>query len=189
MAARVDRSSLGAGVIAGIAGGIAGTFAMNGAQTLWSKAFNGYHSGSAAGPHDSRDGQEKNEDQNANEHFAQTIATVTIQRPLTRGELKAGATAVHFAFGSLLGALYGATMEATREQATGSGRAAATGAAFGTAVWVGADEVAMPLLGVSDGGQDYPLEAHAQSLFAHLAFGVTTELVRRGVRALLTTSD
>jgi putative membrane protein len=68
-------------------------------------------------------------------------------------------------------------MERTREAPL------AVGAAFGTAVWLGADELAMPALGLSRRDVDYPLEAHAQSFAAHIVFGVTTDLVRRAVRA------
>jgi hypothetical protein len=189
---------LGAGVLAGMAGGLAGTLAMNEVQALWSRAVDGYRSTSAAGRHDSRDWQEKNEDANANEVLAQTVATHTIDRPLTEDELQVAAPVVHFSFGTALGAIYGGIMEAVtrrREASFAFGRRATdrprgpsvailAGAAFGAAVWVGADEIAMPVLGLSS-ERDYPLEAHVQSLVAHLAFGITAEVVRRGVRALL----
>ena len=51
------------------------------------------------------------------------------------------------------------------------------------AVWAGADELAMPLLGLSR--RDYPLEAHLQAFTAHLVYGVTTEAVRRLFRRAL----
>ena len=190
--------TVGAGVLAGIVGGLAGTLAMNEVQALWSRAVDGYRSTSAAGRHDSRDWQEKNEDDNANELMAQTVATHTIDRRLTDDELKVAAPIVHFSFGSALGAIYGGIMEAigrreltrqthgrrSTDRPDGPSGAILAGAAFGTAVWVGADEIAMPVLGLST-GQDYPVEAHLQSLVAHLAFGITAEFVRRGVRALL----
>ena len=59
------------------------------------------------------------------------------------------------------------------------------GAAFGTAVWGGADEIAVPMLGLSKPNAEYPLEAHAQAFAAHIVYGVTTELVRRAVRPLM----
>jgi len=177
----IDRDrNVTAGVVAGLIGGIAGTIAMNEAQALWSWMVNGFQSTSAAGRHDSRDWQEKNEDQNANELFAQTIATHTIDRSLTGDELEVAAPIVHFAFGGSIGAVYGAAMEAGPV-----GSAIVAGAAFGTAVWIGADEIAMPVLGLSRDDREYPMEAHVQSFVAHLAFGLTAELVRRGVRSLL----
>lgn len=189
---------IGAGVLAGMVGGLAGTIAMNEVQALWSRAVDGYRSTSAAGRHDSRDWQEKNEEANANELMAQAVATHTIDRPLTEDELKVAAPIVHFSFGSALGALYGGVMEAvtrrrdaseaygrrSTDRASGPSAAILAGAAFGSAVWVGADDIAMPVLGLSTDA-DYPLDAHLQSLVAHLAFGITAEFVRRGVRALL----
>ena len=171
--------NVGAGVIAGMIGGIAGTFAMNHVQALWSRAVENFESDSAAGRHDSRDWQERNEDANANEVAAQTIAKYTIERPLKRDELKVAATALHFAFGSVVGGLYGGLVE------TNPGSSALGGAAFGTAVWVGADEVAMPLLGLSRSDFEYPLETHVQAFVAHIVFGIATEVVRRGVRAVM----
>ncbi len=169
-----------AGVVAGLVGGLAGTLAMNEAQAAWSWMINGFQSTSAAGRHDSRDWQEKNEDQNANERMAQTIATHTIDRTLTRDELKVAAPIVHFTFGASLGAVYGAAMESAPQ-----GSPILAGAAFGTAVWLAADEIAMPVLGLAREDDEYPIEAHMQSFVAHLAFGITAELVRRGVRLLL----
>jgi hypothetical protein len=198
MATRMNgpQQHVGAGVLAGIVGGLAGTVAMNEVQALWSKATDGFQSTSAAGRHDSRDWQEKNEDDNANEVMAQTIATHTIDRELTEDELKIAAPVVHFSFGSALGAMYGGMMEAVARRRrdvygrrasdidTGVASGILAGAAFGTAVWIGADEIAMPTLGLSS-DRDYPLEAHVQSFVAHLAYGITAEFVRRGVRALL----
>ena len=184
MAARVngDSGSIGAGVVAGMIGGIAGTWVMNHVQGFWSNAVDGYESRSAPGRHDSRDWQERHDGTNANEIAAQTIAGYAMDRPLTREELKVGATMVHFAFGAAVGAIYGAALERTRNVAARGSMA--SGAAFGTSVWAGADEIAMPLLGLSR-NREFPLEHHAQSFVAHIAFGVTAELVRRGVRAML----
>jgi uncharacterized membrane protein YagU involved in acid resistance len=63
--------------------------------------------------------------------------------------------------------------------------AAGAGTCYGTAVWAAADEVAMPALGLAWRDENYPLESHLQSLAAHLVFGFTTEMVRRGVRAAM----
>lgn len=184
MAARVNGhdSNLAAGIVAGLAGGLAGTWVMNHVQASWSNAFHGYESQSAPGRHDSRDWQERNEEANANELAAQAIATYTIDRPLSREELKVAAPVVHFAFGAAMGALYGGLLENAPNGHSRGG--IGSGAAFGTAVWAAADEIAMPLLGLSR-NYEFPLDAHAQSFVAHLAFGVAAELVRRGVRAML----
>ena len=153
---------------------------MNHFQRWWSQTVQGEEPQSAAGRHDARDWQELAEGANANEIAAQTIAKHTIGRPLDEQELEVGATTVHFAFGGAMGALYGALWEvspATRQMG---------GVAFGTAVWAAADEVAVPLLGLSRPTTEHPPERHAHAFASHIVYGVTTEIVRRGVRALLT---
>src|SRR5688572_14112907 len=167
------------GALAGAIGGVAGTLAMNYFQRWWSHTVHGAVPVSAAGRHDARDWQELAEGQNSNEIAAQTVAVEALGRPLDRGELKVGATVVHFAFGAAMGGLYGAFWEfspSTRKMG---------GAAFGTAVWAAADEVAMPVLGLSGPTTEHPPERHAHTFASHIVFGVTTEIVRRGVRALL----
>jgi hypothetical protein len=160
-------------------GGIVGTWAMSEFQALWSRAAEGFESPSAGGRHDARDWQERNEGgRNANEVAANIVAANTIDRPLTRDELEVAAPLVHYAFGGALGAVYGGLVERSRHVP------AAAGVAFGTAVWVGADEIAMPALGLAQRRVDYPVEAHAQSLAAHIVFGVATDLVRRGLRSV-----
>ena len=167
------------GALAGAIGGLAGTWAMNHFQAWWSRAVHGVQPTSAAGRHDARDWQELAEGQNSNEVAAQTVAVNILRRPLDRHELKVGATTIHFAFGAAMGGLYGAFHEispSTREMG---------GAAFGTAVWAAADEVAMPLLGLSGPTTEHPPERHVHAFAAHIVYGVTTEIVRRGVRAML----
>jgi putative membrane protein len=168
--------NVGAGMVAGFIGGLAATWAMNRFQALWSALVNSYQSQSAAGSEDARDWQERNEGGNANELFAQAVATRAIDRRLTRDELKVAAPIVHYAFGSGMGALYGAVAEVIP-----SARALA-GTAYGTSVWIGADEVAVPLMGLSKRNGELPAEAHVQSFASHLVFGFATEAVRRAVR-------
>ena len=83
----------------------------------------------------------------------------------------------YYAFGAAMGGLYGAFYEispATRQMG---------GAAFGAAVWATVDEI--PVLRLSGPTSERPPERDARALAAHMVFGVTTEIVRRGVRALL----
>jgi hypothetical protein len=175
----MDKTVVMRGAVAGFLGGLAGTWAMNHFQAWWSRAVHGREPASGAGRHDARDWQELAEGQNANELAAQAIARTTIDRPLDRQELGAAAAAVHFAFGGAMGGVYGAFWEispSTRQMG---------GAAFGAAVWAVADEVAMPILGLSKPTTEHPPERHAHAFAAHIVYGVTTEIVRRGVRALL----
>ena len=56
------------------------------------------------------------------------------------------------------------------------------GMPFGTAVWLLADEVTVPLLGLSKSPTQYPLSKHAYALASHCVYGLTIEVVRRAVR-------
>jgi Protein of unknown function (DUF1440) len=148
---------------------------MSEAQRLWTHAVDGDAPESAGGRHDARDWQERSENQNSNELAAQAIARFLLGRRLTRQELRVAAPLSHYLFGAAMGAAYGAY--AQRREARGSG------AGFGTTVWLAADEVAMPLLGLSDSTARRPLEMHLQSLVAHLVFGTVTEMTRRSLQA------
>ena len=90
----MNTTRIAKGALAGAIGGLAGTYAMNHFQRWWSHSVRGAEPVSAAGRHDARDWQELAEGQNSNEIAAQTAAVHTIGRPLDRGELKVGATAV-----------------------------------------------------------------------------------------------
>jgi hypothetical protein len=160
---------------AGAVAGLVGTWAMSEVQRLWTRAVDGEPPESAGGKHDARDWQERTERQNSNELAAQAVAGYLIGRRLTQEELRIAAPVSHYLFGAAMGAIYGAYAE--RRQAGGSG------AAFGTTVWLAADEIAMPLLGLSDSTARRPVEMHLQSLVAHLVYGTATELTRRTVRA------
>ena len=157
-------------IIVGAIGGLAGTSAMNEAQRAWTNAADGQAPESPAGKHDARDWQERSEGQNSNEIAAQYLAARIAGRSLDRGELAVAATLTHYTFGAAMGALYGAYAERRRRQATGIG--------FGLAVWLLADEIAVPLLGLSGSTLRRPLEKHLQSLAAHIVFGMTTEAAR-----------
>ena len=149
---------------------------MNEAQRLWTHAVDGdVRRESAGGRHDARDWQERSEGQNSNELAAQAIARHILGRRLTRQELAVAAPVLHYLFGAAMGAVYG-TFSGRRPSRT-------SGAAFGTAVWLAADEIAMPLLGLSQSTARRPLEMHVQAFFAHLVFGAATEMTRRSLQA------
>lgn len=79
-------------------------------------------------------------------------------------------------FGSLSGAVYGLLTEYTLAARVGFG------AAFGAALFLVADEIAVPALGLSRKPTDYPLSFHLYGLASHLVYGVSTEAMRKGIR-------
>jgi uncharacterized membrane protein YagU involved in acid resistance len=107
---------------------------------------------------------------------AQAVARYILGRRLTRDELRIAAPLMHYSFGAAVGAIYGAYVER---------RHGGSGAWLGTTLWLAADEVAMPVLGLSEPTTRRPLEMHMQSLAAHLVYGAMTEAVRRSVQSQL----
>jgi hypothetical protein len=162
------------GALAGAAGGIAGTIAMNYTQRLWTIAADRERPTSAAGKHDARDWQERDEGRNSNEIAAQALASATIGRRLTRRELAIAASVLHFGFGAAMGALHGLRAETACRRPSG--------VIFGTTIWLCADEIAMPAVGLSESTLKRPIEMHIQSLIAHLVYGIVGEHVRRFAR-------
>jgi putative membrane protein len=161
-------------ILAGAIGGLVATWTMSEAQRLWTLAMDGQAPASAAGKHDARDWQERTEGQNSNEIAAQTVATRVIGRRLDCEELGVAAALMHYSFGTAAGAFYGTYVEGRPRNRTG--------VAFGLTVWLLADEIAMPLLGLSDSTLRRPLEKRLQSIAAHIVFGLTTELTRGAVQ-------
>ena len=171
--------NVGKGMIAGFAAGLVGAWAMNQFQTVWTLAVDGHESQSSGGRHDGRDWQERGEDANATELVAQRLAGTALDRSLTRDELSVAAPFVHYAFGALMGAFFGGLVERSNRVAP------LTGAAWGTALWAVADEVAVPMLRLSRPTIEYPAEVHLQAFASHLVYGITTEIVQAGVRAVM----
>lgn len=84
------------------------------------------------------------------------------------------ANRAHWAMGMALGAAYG-LLRGSR----GSGLDVGGGLAFGAGAWLAADEIMVPILGLSEGPTAHPPEAHVQGLGAHLVYGVATAAAAR----------
>jgi uncharacterized protein DUF1440 len=166
------------GAMAGAIGGLAGSWAM----VRFNRALGGggFRRGDAhphrrqrARPNDT-DGTFS--DEPASIQLASAIASPVIGRPLDEREKEVGGPIMHYLFGAFMGAMYGAAAE-TQPSAT-----AGAGIPFGTAVWLAADEIGVPLAGFASDPQDYPLSRHAAAFGSHVVFGVTVETVRRILR-------
>jgi hypothetical protein len=66
---------------------------------------------------------------------------------------------VHYGFGTAMGALYGLAYGFTPRKVKRL-QPLVSGSGFGTALFVGADEVAVPALGLSPGPTKAPIGAH-----------------------------
>jgi hypothetical protein len=104
---------------------------------------------------------------------------VTGVEPRSRETLEALSTAAHYGFGLVMGGIFGAL----RGPADPPDPVA--GLAFGAALWLGAHEVVVPLVGLGDGPTAEPIAMHAHELGGHLAYGLATAAVTQALRRLL----
>jgi hypothetical protein len=181
-----EASDVWKGAVAGLAGGLVASFAMNRFQEGLTALFVGK---SRIRLHFDQGGQIKKSARHRPWSFEKSESTTTkaanalakalLGRSLHGRDRRRAGGALHYLFGAMSGAMYGAAAELL------PGVAAGRGLSFGAAVWLVADEIAMPVAGLAKAPNAYPLSAHAQSLAAHLFYGGATELVRRSVRRLL----
>ncbi|MGE5608903.1 MAG: DUF1440 domain-containing protein [Bacillota bacterium] len=111
---------------------------------------------------------------------AAVIARQVLHRELTPDEKKVAEPLVHYVYGTLIGGVYGALAEVMPVAKLGAG------SLYGTAVWLGGDEIALPLFGLAKPPNQYPLSSHVYALASHLVYGVTLEGVRRAIHKGLT---
>jgi hypothetical protein len=95
---------------------------------------------------------------------------------------RAGAIA-HWVMSAVTGAVYGVVGDLPLVRS-------ARGLAYGAAVWLIADEIAVPALGFAPGPARVPARVHARALLAHLVYGAALDAGVRAVqRALRLTAD
>jgi hypothetical protein len=143
-------------MIAGALGGLVAAYAMNRFQSLLSASTK-----KPAGGDD------------ATVKTADAISRQVADRQLTSAEKEWAGPAVHYTTGLLLGTVYGALVILIPVISD------CFGTIYGTAVWLVADEVAVPALGLGPKASHTPPLAHAEALSSHLVFGSVVELVRR----------
>jgi putative membrane protein len=125
------------------------------------------------------DDSKKSSGDDATVKTANAISEKVFDHKLSKFEKKLAGPAVHYAFGSSMGGMYGLAVELQ------PGVTAGNGLAFGAALWLAADEVVVPALGIGRPPVETPPETHAYALLSHFVYGLTTELVRRSVRRML----
>jgi hypothetical protein len=167
------------GVLAGAAAGLAGTVAMTQFQTLWSKASEKL---SRNGGTNASLEQPAPETEDATMKAAGKLAELARHR-LSRDEKKKLGPVVHYAFGTGMGAIYGALVEIGPRDLRRHDLLSGLG--FGSVLFAGADEVAVPALGLSGKPSESPASSHLYALASHIVYGVTAGAVRKAVRAAL----
>jgi hypothetical protein len=165
------------GVIAGAAAGLVATAVMTLAQTGMSKLeqrAKPRRPGRSEGP-----GAGGEDDDPATVKAASAVSEKVLGHELTEREKPIAGNLVHYGFGTTMGGVYGGLAEVVPSVT------ACEGMAFGAGLMVLADEVAVPAVGLSEPPHRVPLSKHAYALAAHLVYGVTCEIARRGFRNLL----
>lgn len=154
------------GALAGLIGGLIASFVMEKFQMLVRPMIQ------------SESGQKEKKDEPATEKAASAVSENIFDHRMTKDEKPAAGEAMHYAMGGTSGLIFGAASEVVPEASIGAGLP------FGTAVWLLADDLVVPALGLSKPVSDRPLSENAYALSSHLVYGLTTDIVRRGIRHL-----
>jgi len=173
------------GFVLGLLGGVVGTVVMGGYWRL-ATAVLGDDPRAATrdgGPHPLDDislvGTHHTPEESSTAAIGRIAYTRLAGQPPEQDETKSTLSyVVHYGFGALQGGLFGALTAAAPAPT-----ALTAGPAFGTAVWLGADEIGVSLLGLADGPTKYPVSQHLHRWGAHIAYGLglaaTTGALRR----------
>jgi putative membrane protein len=173
------------GLVVGLASGLVASWTMNQFQAVWTRIAEGTQKSHGAQSMQPAEGSNANQGNDTAEPDDATVETAKVisrnvfGHELQESEKESAGAAVHYAFGTVTGGLYGALAEVSPQVTMGAG------VPFGAAFWLIADEVTVPLLGLSKGPTQYPVSTHAYALASHLVYGLTTELSRRALRQVL----
>ena len=110
--------------------------------------------------------------EDSSEIFAAKVADAIGKPLVARDDKKKAGQAVHYGFGTLMGAVYGVTSEILPEVTAGGG----TG--FGTLLFLGADQVAVPALRLAPPPSRSAPVDRLQHWAAHVVYGGSLELIR-----------
>lgn len=120
--------------------------------------------------------QQAAQQEDSTEIVARKLAKAT-GKTLDKEQKKTAGHVVHYAFGTLMGVVYGVSAELVPEATTGAGTA------FGTLLYLGADEVAVPAFQLSPANS--PASDRLQHWAAHVVYGGSLELVRSLIGRLI----
>ncbi|MDQ2731044.1 MAG: DUF1440 domain-containing protein [Armatimonadota bacterium] len=180
------------GLAAGAVGGLVASWVMEVFQGYWSAVSTARKEAekNASQPGEQHDQSAAEEEQPAaNEtgsendpstvKAAAAVARILFGHELAPSEKATAGAAAHYVMGAASGGLYGVASELLPKTTAGAG------IPFGAAVWMGADNVVLPLTGLAGPMTDYPISIHIYALASHLVYGACTDLVRRVVRQAL----
>jgi putative membrane protein len=168
------------GLLAGLLGGLVACWAMNQWLALRQRVVEGETATRRAQPVVGQGGQLSQEGPDERQpptmHAAAALAHRLFLYVPTDSEKQRVGQALHYTFGTATSALYGSLAEAFPVLTT------AAGIPFGMVVWLLADEIAVPVLGLSKPPAQQKRSTHLYAFTAHCLYGLTTECTRRLVR-------
>ena len=147
------------GLAAGAAGGFAGAALMGPVHLMAAKMIQ----------------RQSSQGEDATEKVANAVVKKATGRELERTKKKKGGQIVHYAFGVSIGVLYGLLASTFPAVTTGAGTF------LGTAVYVGAHALTVPMLGLAPSPIKNDPAQEGVEFAAHLVYGLVTE----GVRSVL----
>lgn len=175
--------------LAGAVGGIVGTWAMATANAVWTgltpvpadprrareRARRLRHAGVGAARHPQAEPRSHQHGISTSERAVAALARQVASEPISPRRREQFGSMLHYAFGATAGAVYGVLAR------NWPGVTAGGGLAYATGVWLVADEMMVPALGLADPPHRTPLRRHAYALVGHWAYGAALEAVRRAV--------
>lgn len=178
-----DQDSIVKGALIGAAAGLAAGFVMTQFQKVWSASQKEItrHQQKDEQPKHRREAQQSNSGRKADDatvKVANKVSKAVFNKALTRQQKKIAGPAVHYGFAVAMGALYGAFAEVTDLTTSGFGTL------FGTMLFIGADELAVPALKLSPPPQEVEIDKHVYGWVSHLVYGATLEGSRRALNKL-----
>jgi Protein of unknown function (DUF1440) len=184
---RRNRPSIFRGVVTGIAAGIAATLVMDQFQKLSTAGQRALEKQKKLAEHESpweiaheqaQQEQRAAEREDSTEIVARKIAKATGSHLASEKKKMAG-RAIHYTFGTLMGVVYAVSAELVPEVTTGAGTA------FGTLLFLSADEIAVPAFQLSGPPTDTPAVDHLQHWASHIVYGASLDMVRNLITRLM----
>lgn len=119
-------------------------------------------------------GEEEREDQDQSQDedpstvkLANKVSNVVVQHPIPEKNKPVAGQIVHYGFGASMGALYGALNYKNHRETF------ASGVAYGVLVWLVADNMLVPLMGLSKSPLNTSMKTHLYALGSHLVYGAS----------------
>lgn len=166
------------GILAGAIGGLVGAWVMNGFIARARQMQQSVKSPEQKAREEAHALQQQSEEsEDSTIKVADTVAWLATGQHLSKEGKQKGGPIVHYAFGALMGGFYGALAELSDRATSGAG----TG--FGTGLFVAADEIMVPALGLAKPPAQQPASDQVTHWAAHMVYGGTVELVRRAIAA------